>query len=109
MRSQKGQLLVLTVILLPILLIMTIFIIEAGFLYIKQSQLQDAADAIAFSGIESEDEARKLVKLNRTVDLDIDSIGIAPGSPVQLTESVKPVFHKIFGDSEITTITVYAR
>lgn len=87
---------------------MTIFIIEAGFLYIKQSQLQDAADAIAFSGIKNEAKARKLVEQNRTVDparveIDLDS------NLVKLTEPVKPVFNKIFGESEITTIIVYGR
>lgn len=94
--------------MLPILLIMTIFIIEAGFLYIKQSQLQDAADAIAFSGIENKAEAMELVEKNRTVDparveIDLDS------NSIKLTEPVKPVFNKIFGESEITTIIVYGR
>ena len=95
--------------MLPILLIMTIFIIEAGFLYIKQSQLQDAADAIAFSGIEDEAKAMELVKLNRTVDPNA-SVGIdLDSNSIKLTEPVKPVFNKIFGESEITTIIVYGR
>ncbi|MBR0261814.1 MAG: Tad domain-containing protein [Selenomonadaceae bacterium] len=108
MKPQKGQILVLTVIMLPLLLIMTIFIIEAGFLYVKQSQLQNAADAIAVAGIASNtEEAMKLVKMNRTVDFDEKREIRVEFNPVKLTEPVIPIFGKLFGETEITKIEVY--
>ena len=115
-QSQKGQVLVLSVIMMPILLIMSILIIEVGFVYIKQSQLQNAADAIALAHITDKDEAINLVKLNRTVDFDEKNLvkeNLTPpdfvDGKVTLEEKVKPVFNKIFGDDEIVTITAKSK
>ena len=110
MKPQKGQILVLTVIMLPLLLIMTIFIVEVGFFYIKQTQLQSAADAIALAKINTEDEALKLIKLNRTVAFNGDNITTLQleTNSVVLQEKVIPIFSKLFGGDEITKIKVKA-
>ncbi len=114
--SQKGQILVLSVILMPLFLIMFVFIIEAGFLYIKQSQLQSAADEIVLAKITDETNAKKIVALNRTVDFkEVDNIKFPTRNTdaaniyrVVLEESVIPVF-EVFGKSEITTIMVCSK
>lgn len=115
-QSQKGQVLVLSVILMPLFLIMTILVIEVGFFYVKQTQLQHAADAIALAGINSTDEAEKIVALNRTVDFT--NVTIPDGYPtteensvstVVLQENIFPIFVKIFGTGKITTIEAYSK
>lgn len=113
---QKGQILALTVILLPLFLIMLVFIIEAVFLYIKQSQLQSAADEIVLAKITDKPTAEKIVALNRTVDFkEVDNIKFPTLETdagniyrVVLKESVIPVF-EIFGENEITTIMVCSK
>ena len=109
-QSQKGQILVLSVMLLPLILIMTIFIVEVGFFYIKQTQLQSAADAIALAKINTEDEALKLIKLNRTVAFNENNITTPQleTNSVVLQEKVIPIFSKLFGGDEITKIKVKA-
>ena len=95
---------------MPLLLIMSILIIEAGFFYIKQTQLQNAADAIALAGVTDKDEVKQIIKLNRTVDYveeNLQDPDLTDG--VTLKEDVKPIFHKMFGSGTITTITVYAK
>lgn len=110
-QQQKGQILVLSVILLPLLLIMSIFVIEAGLVYIKQTQLQNAADAIALAGIDNKNDAEKIVKLNRTIDFTkvIIPDNYPNNSSVVLQEDVVPIFDKIFGTDVITTITVSSK
>ena len=110
-KSQKGQILVLTVVMLPLILIMTIFIIEAGFLYIKQSQLQNAADAIAIAGVKDE----KLITKNRTVDYGSATIVFDESQSgenitrveVTLTENVTPIFETLF-EEVVIPLEVYA-
>lgn len=124
MQSQKGQILILSVILLPLFLIMSVLIIEAGFLYVKQSQLQNAADAIVLADIAdvAEDvrkaKATKIVSLNRTVDFNSAEFNIPDDYPrptadggfkVKLTENVIPIFGEIFGTGAITSIEVRAQ
>ena len=107
-QPQKGQILVLTVILLPLLLIMTIFIIEAGFLYIKQSQLQNAADAIAVARVANDEtQVNKLVEMNRTIDFkELSGYTYDGNNSVVLKEEVVPIFSAIFGENVIATIEV---
>ena len=90
---------------------MSILITETGFLYIKQSQLQNAADAIAVSGITVEDAAKKIVALNRTLDFVKSNLKIieCENGTVSLKEDVVPIFGKIFGNEVITTIEVHAK
>ena len=113
-QPQKGQILVLSVILMPLFLIMTILIIEASFFYIKQTQLQSAANAIVLAGIENKTAAAEIVTQNRTVDFNSEGFSIPDDYPkieggvhkVELQEAIVPIFGKIFGDTEIMTVTV---
>lgn len=118
-QPQKGQILILTVILLPLFLIMTILVIEAGFLYIKQTQLQNAADAIVLAHIDSKADAEKIVRMNRTVDFHFENLTIPDAHPkttvnddgakvseVKLQEDVIPIFGKIFGDEPLKDINI---
>lgn len=118
-QPQKGQILVLSVILLPLFLIMTIFVIEAGFLYIKQTQLQNAADAIVLAHIDSKADAEKIVRMNRTVDFHFENLTIPDDNPktavtddgatvseVKLQEDIIPIFGKISGDEPLKDINI---
>ena len=118
--SQKGQVLILTVIMLPILVILSVFTIELGFLYIRQTELQSAADAIALAGLykyganDSTDKdnidgliAENVNTIRATVTV-VDTKKENDTCKVHLTEAVTPIFSKIFGTETIVTIEAYS-
>ena len=111
--SQKGQVLILTVIMLPILVILSVFTIELGFLYIRQTELQSAADAIALAKL----DGSKTKDINQLIKDNVNTIGSVKSKAVtqdgntykvHLTEEVTPIFVKIFGDKKIVTIEAYS-
>ena len=123
-RSEKGQVLVFTVCMLPILLGMMALVIELGNLYIHQSELQQVADASAVVGSKkwqnTETDAvnvsacgqatEKIIAKNiNTAPFDVKQNFFSDGNNVyvKLDENVPPIFEKVFGDTPFT-LTAYA-
>ena len=80
---QKGQILVFTAVLLPLLIAACGFTVDFGNMYMHKSKLQNAADAAAISGAYAYRDYKytyvkdaiadgKYVKLDHDVDLSLD-------------------------------------
>ena len=126
--SEKGQVLVFTVCMLPLLLGMMALVIELGNLYIHQSELQQVADASAVAGSKKwpsgvvEDSAVAVIKQKCkqatdkiiTKNINTTPFTVTPSFHsdddnfyVKLEEDVPPIFEKVFGDTPFK-LTAYA-
>ena len=61
-RPEKGQVVVFTVLLLPLILGVVVFVIELGNIYVHYSDLQNIAENAALTG--TAENARKVVEAN---------------------------------------------
>lgn len=115
-QPQKGQILILSVVLLPLLLMITILLIEIGNIYIQQSELQDIADAAAVAFAKDGEPAtvKKLLEKNdvassvelytskkREADTDTEFY-------IKLEDSVRPIFFKMSDGSNLPALKIYS-
>ena len=113
-RPQKGQILILSVVILPLLLMITILIIEVGNVYIRQSELQDAADTavIAFANNKQPATVANLINLNinelEDSDLTIYTSQNNNRFYVKLEETIKPIFFKLSEDLTLPKLKIYS-
>lgn len=124
-RSQKGQIIVFTAILLPLLIAAAGFTIDLGNMYIHKARLQNAADAAAIAGGWAYSTHNETVdshtKANATAENliaknhpDINALErdyrarVAPNGNtvfrVQLTEEIPVYFLSFFGGIDNTTL-----
>lgn len=129
-RPEKGQVVVFTVLLLPLILGVVVFVIELGNIYVHYSELQHIADTAAVTGnISSAKEVVKknvqnLSKKGKVADTESEEpnknflIKIYEGTPkdsttppengfyVKLTKDIPLIFLKVFGETR--TVEVYS-
>lgn len=130
---EKGQVVVFTVLLLPLILGVVVFVIEMGNIYVHYSELQHVADTAALTGTAA--NARKVVEQNvnnlsgkrkngKVADTESEEpnqnflVKIYAGTPtdsttppangfyVKLTKAIPMIFLKVFGDTR--TVEVYS-
>ena len=64
-RAQKGQIIVFTAFLLPLLIAATGFTVDFGNMYMHKARLQNAADAAAIAGGHSYHDNNEKLRLRR--------------------------------------------
>ena len=108
--SEKGQVLVFTVCMLPLLLGMMALVIELGNLYIHQSELQQVADSIALTG----DGSKATTIINKNIQSStfrvtpkFSPLSDANNFYIKLVGDVDPIFVKVFGETPFK-LTAYA-
>lgn len=125
-KAQKGQIIVFTAVLLPLLIAATGFTVDFGNMYMHKSRLQNAADAAAIAGghsfVQNNDtlsshphadaDAEKSINLNHPKITDIKRDYKARTTEqgitiyrVHLTESVPVYFLSFFGVGNYTDVT----
>ena len=123
---QKGQILVFTAVLLPLLIAACGFTVDFGNMYMHKSKLQNAADAAAIAGgyafrdnkenIDSHPKANSASKDSAKSNLtNFDNIGQLYQARmdkdgviyyrVELSESVPVYFLRLFGVGDSTTVS----
>jgi len=123
---QKGQILVFTAVLLPLLIAACGFTVDFGNMYMHKSRLQNAADAAAIAGgyafrdnkenIDSHPKADKASEesaksnlsnfngIGRLCQARVDKAGVIYYR-VELSESVPVYFLRLFGVGDSTTVS----
>lgn len=123
---QKGQILVFTAVLLPLLMAACGFTVDFGNMYMHKSRLQNAADAAAIAGgyafrdnkenidehPKANDASKESVKSNlsnfdgisRLCQARVDKDGVIYYR-VELSESVPIYFLRLFGVGDSTTVS----
>ena len=123
---QKGQILVFTAVLLPLLIVACGFTVDFGNMYMHKSKLQNAADAAAIAGgyafrdnkenIDSHPKADNASKdsaksnltnfanIGRHCQARVDKDGVIYYR-VELSESVPVYFLRLFGVGDSTTVS----
>lgn len=123
---QKGQILVFTAVLLPLLMAACGFTVDFGNMYMHKSRLQNAADAAAIAGgyafrdnkenIDSHSKANNASKesvksnlsnfdgISRLCQARVDKDGVIYYR-VELSESVPVYFLRLFGVGDSTTVS----
>lgn len=123
---QKGQILVFTAVLLPLLIAACGFTVDFGNMYMHKSRLQNAADAAAIAGgyafrdnkenidehPKANDASKESVKSNlsnfdgisRLCQARVDKDGVIYYR-VELSESVPVYFLRLFGVGNSTTVS----
>lgn len=123
---QKGQILVFTAVLLPLLIAACGFTVDFGNMYMHKSKLQNAADAAAIAGgyafrdnkenIDSHPKADNASKesaksnltnfddIGRLCQARVDKAGVIYYR-VELSESVPVYFLRLFGVGDSTTVS----
>ena len=125
-RAQKGQIIVFTAVLLPLLIAATGFTVDFGNMYMHKSRLQNAADAAAIAGGHSfvqnndtlsnhphaDEAAEKSIALNHPQIADVKRDYRARNTEqnitiyrVHLTEAVPVYFLSFFGVGDSTNVT----
>lgn len=125
-KAQKGQIIVFTAVLLPLLIAATGFTVDFGNMYMHKSRLQNAADAAAIAGGHSfvqnndtlsnhphaDEAAEKSIDLNHpkiaNIIRDYKARNTDQGITiyrVHLTESVPVYFLSFFGVGDSTDVT----
>lgn len=120
MRSEKGQVLVFSILLLPLVLGILALLVEVGNLYVHYWNLQNAADTavLTLDASKAKEVADKnnTVKpkryVNVTVDVDLFKIETSTYSDennfyVRLKKTVPSFFEKVF-DKKGIPLTAYA-
>lgn len=123
---QKGQILVFTAVLLPLLMAACGFTVDFGNMYMHKSKLQNAADAAAIAGgyafrdnkenidehPKADNASKESVKSNlsnfdgisRLCQARVDKAGVIYYR-VELSESVPVYFLRLFGVGDSTTVS----
>lgn len=123
---QKGQILVFTAVLLPLLIAACGFTVDFGNMYMHKSRLQNAADAAAIAGgyafrdnkenIDSHPKADNAAEesaksnlsnfdgISRLCQARVDKAGVIYYR-VELSESVPVYFLRLFGVGDSTTVS----
>lgn len=123
---QKGQILVFTAVLLPLLIAACGFTVDFGNMYMHKSRLQNAADAAAIAGgyafrdnkenidyhPKADNASKESAKINltnfdnigRLCQARVDKAGVIYYR-VELSESVPVYFLSFFGVGDSTTVT----
>lgn len=123
---QKGQILVFTAVLLPLLIAACGFTVDFGNMYMHKSKLQNAADAAAIAGgyafrdnkenidehPKADNASKESVKSNlsnfdgisRLCQARVDKAGVIYYR-VELSESVPVYFLRLFGVGDSTTVS----
>ena len=125
-RAQKGQIIVFTAFLLPLLIAATGFTVDFGNMYMHKARLQNAADAAAIAGGHSfvqnndtlsnhphaDEAAEKSIALNHPQIADVKRDYRARNTEqnitiyrVHLTEAVPVYFLSFFGVGDSTNVT----
>ena len=125
-RAQKGQIIVFTAVLLPLLIAATGFTVDFGNMYMHKARLQNAADAAAIAGGHSfvqnndtlsnhphaDEAAEKSIALNHPQIADVKRDYRARNTEqnitiyrVHLTEAVPVYFLSFFGVGDSTNVT----
>ena len=125
-KAQKGQIIVFTAVLLPLLIAATGFTVDFGNMYMHKARLQNAADAAAIAGGHSfvqnndtlsnhphaDEAAEKSIDLNHpkiaNIIRDYKARNTDQGITiyrVHLTESVPVYFLSFFGVGDTTDVT----
>lgn len=126
---QKGQILVFTAVLLPLLMAACGFTVDFGNMYMHKSRLQNAADAAAIAGgyafrdnkenIDSHPKADNAAEESAKSNLSnfngigqlrqarVDKDGVIYYR-VELSESVPVYFLRLFGVGDSTTVSAYS-
>ena len=125
-KAQKGQIIVFTAVLLPLLIAATGFTVDFGNMYMHKARLQNAADAAAIAGGHSfvqnndtlsnhphaDEAAEKSIDLNHpkiaNIIRDYKARNTDQGITiyrVHLTESVPVYFLSFFGVGDSTNVT----
>lgn len=93
---QRGQVLVFTALLLPVMLVILVCALNAGILYFEYTRLQNAADAAALAGAESYAQRYKIDEnstkaaayaqgvVNESVVTNLRGSGEITESPIEL-------------------------
>ena len=117
-RPEKGQVVVFTVLLLPLILGVVVLVIEIGNVYVQYQELQNVADTAALTG--TAENARKVAEANSKNFSNKSDFAIktytgarkVPTTPadtnfyVKLEKNMPPFFLKVF--DKITTLKAYA-
>ena len=125
-RAQKGQIIVFTAVLLPLLIAATGFTVDFGNMYMHKSRLQNAADAAAIAGgyafrdnkenidyhPNADNASKESAKSNltnfdnigRLCQARVDKAGVIYYR-VELSESVPVYFLSFFGVGDSTNVT----
>ena len=94
--NNKGQTLVLFIILIPIIITLFVFVIDIGFLYIEKRNIENVMDR----GIEYYKENKDVENyINKNID-DVDSIDIENNNGV-VEITIKKVKKGIFKNYDI--------
>lgn len=125
-KAQKGQIIVFTAVLLPLLIAATGFTVDFGNMYMHKARLQNAADAAAIAGGHSfvqnndtlsnhphaDEAAEKSIALNHPQIADVKRDYRARNTEqnitiyrVHLTEAVPVYFLSFFGVGDSTNVT----
>ena len=113
MLNNKGQSLILFVIVLPILLLVTVLVIDVGRIVVMKQELKSISNIALDYGLDNlekdnlSDELYNLVQLNNNeideIDINIDNNRIY----INLNENVNGVFSKIIDISNFDVESSY--
>ena len=103
-RPEKGQIVVFTVLLLPLILGVVVLVIEIGNIYVHYSDLQNIADTAALT--KNDESAKKVVDANSKNFSNKSDFAITMSAYqrnekfcVKLEKDVPLIFFKIFGNT----------
>ena len=113
MRNNKGQSLVLFIVILPVLLLLLVLIIDVGKMILLKLELNNISEIVLDYGIDNLDneniysELNNLVKLNKT-DIDKIEINIVDDKIyLELEASGKGLFTGLINETLFTIETNY--
>lgn len=72
MRDNKGQVLILFVLLLPIILGICMLVIDVGTIYIEKTKIKNIISETIGYGLDNMDDERIIDKLNNLIDVNIN-------------------------------------
>ena len=93
--NNKGQTLVLFIILIPVFLIIFAFAIDTSYMSIKEKELEDVAN-VAIEEINKTGDINKANEYIKKVDKNIKIISIR-NDKVVLEKDINPIFGQIIG------------
>lgn len=88
--GERGYVTALTVVLIPVLVILTAFVVDVGQWWVESIRTQRAADAAALAGVvylpeavqQARDESLKVASINGYDHADADTVAVTPLTPV---------------------------